>query len=300
MKIKQFLAALVSRFNIGDLVDRIRNLRKVLKEADIPLWATASKEIRKISSPLGKRLEDAFSKQAKGLYKGTMVDGIYVAIRNSQLILDYLEELVATEFNHYSQEILKDGLTFRKANIIQYVEAIEFFLSYSRRLVELLYVLETIEKDPTSQRLEDAFTPAELEAFDKERDNFVQSFKMASYDIKDLAKAFSEIPDAIASEDAEKVLEVTAGLTKLDPFGQRNFFSTKSPVFHFQLWIAERQVWYYQRAIEQKKLVELRLLKLREDVKNGPDPKLEEQIQYQEARLDKLNRKIRELEEKYA
>lgn len=300
MKIKQFLAALVSRFNIGDLVDRIRNLRKTIKEVDIPLWATAAKELKKLSSPIAKKLEDSFSKQAKGVYRGTMADGIYTAVRNSQLILDYLEELISTEFNHYSQEILKDGLTFKKANILQYVEVMEFFFSYSRRLVELLYVLETIEKDPTSQRLEDAFTPAELDAFDKEHDNFIQAFKMASYDIKDLAKAFSEIPDAIASEDSERVLEVTAGLTKLDPFGQRNFFSTRTPTFWISLWFAERQVAAYNQALDQKKLVELRLLKLREDAKDGVNPKLESQIEYQEARLDKLNRKIRELEEKYA
>lgn len=300
MKIKQFLAALVSRFNIGDLVDRIRNLRKTIKEVDIPLLATAAKELKKLSSPIAKKLEDSFSKQVKGIYRGTMIDGIYTAVRNSQLILDYLEELISTEFNHYSQEILKDGLTFKKANILQYVEVMEFFFSYSRRLVELLYVLETIEKDPTSQRLEDAFTPAELDAFDKERDNFIQAFKMASYDIKDLAKAFSEIPDAIASEDSERVLEVTAGLTKLDPFGQRNFFSTRTPTFWISLWFAELQVAFYNRALDQKKLVELRLLKLREDAKDGVNPKLESQIEYQEARLDKLNRKIRELEEKYA
>lgn len=302
MKIKDLLRALASRFNISDLVDRIRGLRKTIKEVDIPLWATATKELKKLTHPDAKKFEDVVNRASKNVYRGSMVDGIYDSIKNAQLILDYLEELVSTEFNHFNQTITKDGLTFKKVNILQYVDAIEYLMSYSRRLIELLYVLETIQKDPNAQRLEDAFTPADLEGLDQGRDAFINAIRMASYDIKDLATAFAEIPDALASEESEKVMEVTAGITKIDPFGARSFIvpSNKNLFFVFFKWIAELQVYFYDRAVQQRHLVELRLLKLREAAKGGTNPKLEEQIAYQEARLDALNRKIREKEEKYA
>lgn len=300
MKIKDFIKALASKFNIGELVDAIRSLRKTLKEVDIPLWATASKELKSLKHPQAKKFEDAINKGCKGVYRGGMVGGVYDAIKNSQLILDYLEELVSTEFNHVSQTILKDGITFKKANVLQYVDVIDFLMSYGRRIVELLYVLEANQKSPNAQKLEDAFTPEDLEYIDKNLQAFIDAIRMGSYDIKELAQAFSEIPDAVANAESEEVMSSTVGLQKIDPFGQRNFFSTRSPIYHLQMWIAESQVRKYQAAIERRKLVELRLLKLRELKDGGMAPdNIESQIAYQEARLDKINRQIREKEEQY-
>ena len=302
MKIKDLLRALASRFKISDLVDRIRGLRKTIKEVDIPLWASASKDLKRLAHPDAKKFEDSVNRGCKGVYRGAMVEGIYDAIKNAQLILDYLEELVSTEFDHFNQQVAKDGLTFRKAQIIQYVGVVEYLMSYSRKLVELLAVLETIQRDPNSQRLEDAFTPADLEEIDKGREAFINAIKLSSYDIKDLSAAFASIPDALASEESERVMESTAGMAAIDPVGLRNFVvpSHKNPLYVVQLWIAEFQVWLYDRAVSQKHLVELRLLKLREAAKANPNPKLDEQIAYQEKRLDELNRKIREKEQLYA
>lgn len=300
MKIKDFIKALVSKLNIGELIDAIRNMRKTLKEVDIPLWATAAKELKQLKNPKAKKFEELIGAKCKGVYRGPLVGGVFDAVKNAQLILDYLEELVSTEFNHFSQEILKDGITFKKANVLQYVDTIDFLMTYSRRLCELLYVLEANQKSPAAQRVEDAFTPADLEYFDKNIEAFAEALRIASFDIKSLMTAFNEIPDAIANGESEAVMASTVGLNKIDPIGFRNFVSTSSPVYHISMWIAERQVRKYQDALETKKLVELRLLKLRDLKEGGEAPaNIEKQIEYQQARLDKITREIRKLEEKY-
>lgn len=300
MKIKELLAALVSRFNIGDLVDKIRTMRKTIKEVDIPLWATASKELKTLKHPKAKKLEDVINHGCKGVYRGGLTQGIYDAVRNAQLVLDYLEDLISTEFNHSSQEILKDGLTFKKANILQYVDVIDFMMEYSRRVCELLYVLEAAEKNPSGQRIEDAFTPADLDYVDKNIEPFIEALRISSLSVKDLSKSFEEIPNAVATAESENVMTRTMGAQRIDPFGMRGFVTTRSPVYHFQMWYAERQIYRYQQALETKKLIELRLLKLREMKSDGEAPEnIDRQIQYQETRLDKVNRSIRQKEEAY-
>lgn len=301
MKIKDMFRVLVSKFNIGDLVDTIRNLRKTLKEVDIPLWATAAKEFKTLKHPKAKQLETIINRGCKDIYRGAMAAGIYDAMKNAQLILDYLEELVSTEFDHVTQVALKDGLSFKKANILQYVDAMDFFVSYGRKINELLCVLEAAEKSPTAQRIEDAFTPADLKYIDDNVGAFIHSIALASLSVKDLAKSFEEIPDAVANADSEEVMGRTVGFNKIDPFQMRGFVTTRSPVYHLQMWLAERQVRKLQQAIETKKLIELRLLKLRELQKGGEAPaNIEQQIAYQEARLDRLTREINAKEEEYA
>ena len=73
-----------------------------------------------------------------------------------------------------------------------------------------------------------------------------------------------------------------------------------NPIYHIRIRIAEWQAAKYQEAKEERSMVELRLLSLKE-LKSGKDnARLEQQIEYNQERLSKLTAKIGRMEENYA
>lgn len=73
-----------------------------------------------------------------------------------------------------------------------------------------------------------------------------------------------------------------------------------NPIYHIRMAIAEWQVARYNAAIEEKRALEYRLLALKASSDGKKDAKLEEAIEYSEARLAKLNYKLATMEEDYA
>lgn len=62
---------------------------------------------------------------------------------------------------------------------------------------------------------------------------------------------------------------------------------------------ANRDVSRYHAALEERKALELRLLRMKEGQKPGENPALDKQIDYLSGRIQRLNGQIREWEERH-
>jgi hypothetical protein len=112
----------------------------------------------------------------------------------------------------------------------------------------------------------------------------------------DIKKHIKEIPDYIIDDKTNSVISNTYPINKIDPFAIRNF--NMNPFFFIAMRLAEWRAQKYTNYTEKKKLLELKLLALKNRLNDNPnDLNLQKSIDYTEGRVSKLNSKIKDIEE---
>ena len=89
------------------------------------------------------------------------------------------------------------------------------------------------------------------------------------------------------------------GANRTDPFQFGLIPIVLNPIYHVRMAIADWQVTRYKAAQEEKRMLEFKLLKLKLAQTGKKDARLDEQIEYTAGRLDKLNYKLKTMEEQY-
>ena len=188
-------------------------------------------------------------------------------------------------------------MTFLKINLLQYVEAITFTIRYARRNLLWTYAEEIAGEDPDIDVGD--LTRGELQWLSENKSTYFACLKILSGDKKDLEKVFAEIPDVVVSEQSERVVPSTVGADRVDPF-KFDFIPVKlNPIYHARMAIAEWQVARHRAAQEEKRMLEFRLLQLKSTQDGERNAKLEQQIEYTQGRIEKLNFKVQKMEEDY-
>lgn len=69
-----------------------------------------------------------------------------------------------------------------------------------------------------------------------------------------------------------------------------------NPIYHFRMWLVDRDIKKYESLKTKKQLIELKLMELRLKQNNENDPSLNKQIEYYEEKLSKIEYEISKLE----
>lgn len=302
MKLGKFLQVIKSKFYIRDLVNTIRVIQRAMQQTDLPVWNAAKADLKTLKSEEAKKWDKTVQNGVKGTLKGNTIDLIYEGLVNAQKILTHLENNLSSEFDHQTQELVKDGLSVRRSTIIQYIDAMRLFSDYGRRVLHWLVVKEEAAVSIAGViGDDDAFSAGELKRLDEELPAFIHALKLSHIEVKDLEEALNKIPEVTGGENTEDIVGRTVGMNVIDPFVMRNFNYTSTPFYWVGMRIAEWQVYWYDRAVEEQRTIESRLLRLRQRKRGNtdPDPKLDAQIDYNEERLSRVKGKIRDKEERY-
>lgn len=302
MKLGKFLQVIKSKFYIRDLVNTVRTIQRAMAQTDLPCWNAAKVDLKTLKSEDAKKWDKIVQAGVKGTLRGNTADLIYEGLVNAQKILAHLENNLSSEYDHQTQELVKDGLSVRRATIIQYIDAMRLFSDYGRRVLHWLVVKEeaaTWVADVIGD--ENTFSAGELKRLDEELPAFIHALKLSHIEVKDLEEALTAIPEVTGAENTEELVGRTVGMNVIDPFAMRNFNYTSTPFYWVGMRIAEWQVYWYDRAVEDQRVIESRLLRLRQRKRGNTeaDPKLDAQIEYNEERLARVKGKIRDKEERY-
>lgn len=298
MKIVQFVKNLFNMMPRDKLQEDIRGLIKIEKEAVIPALEQGSSELgTKFTHPKLKALDETGRKNIGKGTKGSIIDIALAANKNAVDVLEFLYQLTETKFG---DQIMRDGITYQKANLLRYLEVVHFITDYSLRFLRWAVVCETVANYPDAENPEQVFSPADLKWLELNLEPFFSAIKLCSIDLKTLEAGFDEIPEIVVTEDSDPVVTQTVGVAKLDPFNLQGFMPTKNPLYWLQMRWSVRNLDKYQARLEERQAIEMRLLDLRDRQKKNPNPKTAEQIEYHERRLAKLDAKIRDQEKDYA
>lgn len=299
MQIQDYLASLLPSFEADRVKKDILTLREELKNTTLPAYSAAADNFKRVNL-IAKMTQD-YDKRFQQIVK-VDVRGNYVIVTNEVMHrlagnLDALEELVD---RYFANDVVAKGLTFLKANLIQYLEACSFALRYGRKLLLWTYQCETNAAKKDVAAMGQELTEYERNYLAKNAQHFANVIRILSGKAKELETAIEQCPDVVITAENVPVLQRTMGLAKTDPF-KFNLIPVKlNPIYHIRMAIAEYQVKCYKTAIEEKRTLEYQLMALENARTGKKDPKLEEAIEYNQNRLQKMNVDIQRMEEEYA
>lgn len=305
MKVSKFVATLLPSFTKDDVVEDIRITRMEIKESTQPAYHAAADIFRAWKfkhEPLRKDLEQ-FARMNPGQpgNPSGQLGNLFVRVdRAFPAILENLDEVEALIVKTFNQEIAGSGVTYLKANLLQFVEVAGFVSKYARKFLDYTYVVETGEyEDSINTYLKDNVIQADLEWLSANFVSFCTAFKIASTPSATLRKAIYSIPDVVVTDDTASTLTATHGESKIDPM-QLGFIPLwLNPIYHVRMFIAEWQASRYKASQEEMRLLQLRKLNLERLAQGKPDVALTRQIESLSGRIQTLNYKIMKMEKTY-
>lgn len=295
MNIGKYVASLLPSFEKSRIEEDIRIQREELSENTIPPYASAAEwfEVDGFSSRENKDYDKLFTRSVevdrkiRGNYITVVHGALERALESVQMIEEGLDK-------HFGRDVAAGGMTYTRANILRYLEVVSFGTRYARKL--LLWTLHN-EKSAAGRRIGDPFTKAEEKWLQENRRAFFQAVRVMAHQAKDIRAILTNIPDMVVVPEEIEIAKETVGLAKIDPLKMNLIPTWANPVYHVRMAVAEWQVARYKAAQEEKRMLEYRLLALKELREGKEDAKLEQQIEYTENRVKKLNHRMAKLGE---
>lgn len=292
MKFSHYLKNLLPTFTRDQVQEDLDTVQNELLNQVLPPYRTAVKEFGEMefASRDAQAAEKALDKGLEYKYKGNHLTGILKALENTEQQLKLLQVMVDENF---AVDITQVGLSTLRVNILQLVEIMGFTVRYARRHLNYILVCESAsytDKDP-----KDSFSAGELAWLAKGRDAFINGLNVLSLPEKELEVKFKAIPEVLITPDSVETSQSILGKDKTDPFQMRFIPLILNPIYHVRMRVADYQAGRYKEAQEERGVIELRLLLLKEQRDGRNNAKIERQIEYNEARLQKLNYKVEKM-----
>lgn len=211
-----------------------------------------------------------------------------IILYNAQMVDKLLDKELENKYT-------KDGLKVKNAILIRAASHISYIPRY---LSDFLNVVLTEEIDKVSSDVETDVPKKTREYIDTNYLKFITIFFKYSSVNKKFKEDLEKIPDVLLNKNTVESISNLYRISELDPFDS-GFISgfIGNPIYYLRMSIAEWQSSRYKAKEEKKKLLELRILQLKEINAGNITPKLEEEIEYIQNRVDRLNKQITEVEE---
>ena len=300
MKIFEFIRSILPSFEKERALDDCRGSYKILTECAIPAYDTAVPAL-KIIKPKSANIKECirwYEKKVPGR-KGSMIEDIH---RKLPLIAKMAQDAEPLVEEFYSKEgIVTSVLTFRKAQLLQFLSAVSFTSKYVLKFLDYYILLETVEIDGDKIIYNQGSVPSKKEMEDVAEGfmKFVECMAVLSIKPEDAIKTINEIPDVVINEETQNTLIATMGQSKMDPLKMGFLPPRLNPLYHLGRAYVEWQDYNYQAMKESVNVVQLRIQVLKRQLDKAPDAKLEKELNYCVERVSKYNYKIAAVEKKY-
>lgn len=294
MRVLEFLRSMLPMFKRSEVIDLLRHLKDDLVNQTLSVFITAQEDRLGSESPKSKALKLYVDQQATAVHSRgrNWLEVQIELLRKLQTNLDVVEGLIESQIG---QDVIVAGLTYRKAQFLQFAAIAQFTVDYARQ--NLLYLL-ACEANVKARTLEDGKERPvpEIRWLLDNRDTYFKALTLLAVEGDVLQRVLSEVPDITITELSAQTAPEVFGAAKLDPLRMGIIPIGMNP-FHFigVRW-ANRQVAKYQRAKEECRSLEFRLEQLRNQRVGTEDPKLEKTIAYYEGEVDKLAAQIAKFE----
>lgn len=308
MSILNYIRSLLPSFKKDRVMEDARIIRTELETVSISSFKEAEKVFGNWDFK-SKEMQDfikIFNRNIKSSSAFAHKDNIVVSIRKSlETVLSTHDSVEEKLQKILEEDVMSEGITCLKANLLQCLEGISFISKYSYKFLNYVYVLETSEYSGTDKNgyIKSNFSPAEIDYIEKSFVPFCIMLGSLSKSRVEFDKVIDKIPDIVITPENAQAIASTIDSTKLSPImtaglvGDSNALVFGNPIYHFALMVAEVQANRYKVAKETKKVLELRLLNLELIQKKTPDAKLEKEIEYIQSRVQSLDYKIKKMEE---
>lgn len=299
MKIMDFVNTILPHFQKQELLENFRITLAELDGTVLPSYSQAETYFKtsKFKSDENNSLTLAFYKhfdtQGGGKRSNLIaeINGRLPYIKaNARYIADIAEELM-------ERDIIAEGLTAKKACIVRASESLAFISRFSTDLLNLIYVNEGTAVGANIEENE-RLPPIMVRRVNNNVAKFAALVSDFGIPNAKFAKIVQTIPDVVINNRTANSIRGIYKDTDIDPFDSSYVKGFNgSPIFSIRMLVAEWQANRYKSNKDKKKVLELRLLNLKLSAEKGGDPKVQQEIDCIQGRIDKIDRYLLEVEE---
>lgn len=300
MKIGEFFSSLLPTMYKRDLVDEVYRVKEDLIKNCIPIYDDAIETFKSseldISNSKNFKLIPSFNALVKNR-PGNIIVTIDNALKVAVKICDDLKPYIEKNFQDLT---VKSGMSYRKAQIIQFLTSLKFCADFSKDLLNYIIIMRTADFD-SGNLIKKSLTDYQKSYI--ESDNFTNFCKFIDLLLSNnlnVVSILDKVPDVLIVPDNVSEMEQTVGINKVDPFTTSRFLSPKVNIFYYiGIFFADMQIKSFEKNIAERDLIKLRLINLQHQQQNTPDPAIQSQIEKLQDNLDKINYQIQKKEDKY-
>lgn len=244
-----------------------------------------------LKSVLNRKIQMAFSKRYNGNKPAvlSLLSSIKVVRGNFDTLKAETKSLFAIQFTNVN-------LSFNRASLLKYIEAVAFYLRYTRKMALFLVAQEAaLLGKATRQR----WSSAETDWVESNINQYVELYLSMSVTPQQLKQNIRQASDAIVNDETYQVAEQTLGQERIDPLKLDNFSPRHNPFLILGRLLAEYQVERYLLSQQELYGLQLRLEELRVLLQGDPtSPTIQKQIEAYENRISDYEFEIAKLEER--
>jgi hypothetical protein len=299
MKTANYLTSLLPTFGKDQVLEDCRLTRGEIANGTLPAYEAASPLFKSWKFKSEKLKDNFASFQRLTHTTGSFVEAVQKGLKVTLDNLDDIEDQIGKTYN---EDVASSGLTYLKANLLQFTEACGFVSKFARKYLNYIYTLETAElEDPDLQvSTLETLVRAEVEWLQANFISFATAFGIVSTPTQNLRKAIAGIPDIVVTADNVNTLGATIGHAKLDPMQFGLLPLWMNPIYHVRMAVAEWQATRYKEMQEELRMVSLRKLNLERLADGKPDAKIQKEIAHYGTRAGDLSYKLNKMEREYA
>lgn len=225
-------------------------------------------------------------------YRGDPLQLFFESLSNVRANMEVLQETIR---NLFSFQFTNTGLTFNRANVLKYLEALNFYIRYGRKFLLFMIAQETMARGKAAPM---KWTRAENDWVRDHMTEFVSLYPAMSLKPAELKARFKQASTAEVNEETYELAVRSLGQAQIDPCRLDGFSPQNSPFLILGKYMAEMRVKRFQAAKEEYFGMQLRLQELRESVEGKPaSPVLQKQIEQYEKRISDYEFEIAQIEE---
>lgn len=243
-----------------------------------------SSNIKSLSK--NKFLSNSFS--LMGIKSSNSLDGVKELRDMFQDIMSYEQKMDKLILN-MNNVLLDKNTSLKDGTIVRVIEDLTFMSLY---VLDFLYYSILDESDTN-------FTKKKIEVIKNELPEFIKLVKYYNRNIKNILDEILELPDvpvSISQTDSSSMLDTfLKKIKKISFIPTANGF-VGNPIYHFRMWLVDREIRKYEALKDRKEALELRLMELRYQESGSTDENIKERIAYFEEKISKIEYEIAKIE----
>src|ERR1700752_205741 len=194
------------------------------------------------------------------------------------------------------RDVVTEGVSSKKIVLIRVAERISYISRYSLDLLNLVYLNEASALGADTKEI--SMSPAEIAKAKDSVDKLARLILSYGIESKEFESLIDKAPDILLTRTNSDDIAATYTDVEVDPMTSHLVSGfTGNPIYHIRLAIAEWQTKRYKANQAKKKILELRLLHLNIlKQKQGTNPRLEQEISYNQSRVARIDRALIEVE----
>lgn len=298
MSISKFVQSLLPRIERTSVAEDLRTSEKEYVKIVLPTWEAAAThfKIEKLASPEAEEMGNIFYREFDRRGVGKSTSFLHDIQRRLPVLHENVVYLQSILDKEVERDIISEGMNARQAFIVRAASNLSLMSQYLSSLLNYIYTVEAQHHDT---HLEEALklSKAEQKYVENMFMRFVALFNAYSMVTKEFSKTIKDLPEVLVGGGNEQA--ITGAIGDIDPFegfGTANFLP--SVIYRVRLVIARWQNDRYESSRAKKQQLELRLLYLQMQKEEGQaDPTVTREISDLQARIEKYDRYLREVEE---